>query len=228
MTHAPQEPDDSTIKQEAGPAAESSLAFAARLRQAREERGFTQGAVSNRTKMIDPEQRGVSRTALIGYEQGTSNPGLREIKLLCEVFRITPNWLIYGSEAATQVATISTELLNTPQIEMALRTALALSALKGHERDALQSIVLSMAGRQLGDLRLSGLLTLTHLMMEPFHNTLKDYVEGFTPSMPLTDIAEAMSVQLRNNVGNKLKFDDEGNPMEGSWMYPDPKGIEKW
>lgn len=228
MTHAPQDPDDSATKQESEPAAERAPAFGARLRQAREERGFTQGAVSNRTKMIDPEQRGVSRTALIGYEQDTSNPGLREIKLLCEVLRITPNWLIYGSEGATQVATASSELLNTPQIEMAVRTALALSALKGHEREALQSIVLSMAGRQLGDLRLSGLLTLTHLVMEPFQNMLKDYVTEFTPTMPLTDVAEAMSVQLRNNIGNKLRFDDEGNPKDGQWTYPDPKGVEKW
>lgn len=228
MTHDPQEPNTNGTKHEVAPAAEGSEAFAIRLRQAREERGFTQGAVSNRTKMIDPEQRGVSRTALIGYEQGTSNPGLREIRLLCEVLRVTPNWLIYGSESAIPVATASAELLNTPQMEMAVRTALALCALKGHERDALQSIVLSLAGRQLGDLRLSGLLTLSQLAMKPFHELLKDYVDEYTPSMALTDIAEAMSVQQRNNTGHKLKFDDEGNPVEGSWVYPDPKGVEKW
>ena len=99
--------------------------------------------------MIDQEKRGISRTAIIGYEQGTSRPGLREIKLLCDVLRISPNWLIYGTDAAAVVAQPSMELLTLPpghQIESLIRSAIVLMALKGHERDALQSLILSLAG----------------------------------------------------------------------------------
>src|ERR1051325_3379840 len=45
---------------------------------------------------------GISRTVLIGYETGRTNPGEREIKKLCAALRVTPNQLLYGSEQPFQ------------------------------------------------------------------------------------------------------------------------------
>jgi transcriptional regulator with XRE-family HTH domain len=87
-----------------------------RLKFARDKRGFTQGAVSVRSKMQDPEKRGISRTAIIAYEQGTSNPGLREIRLLCEVLHVTPNWLIFGTDAAGAATLPSMEMQSCEQL----------------------------------------------------------------------------------------------------------------
>ncbi|MCX7279319.1 MAG: helix-turn-helix transcriptional regulator [Burkholderiales bacterium] len=209
---------------------EGATSFADRIKQARDERGFTQGAVANRTKMFDPDKRGISRTALIGYEQGTSNPGLREIRLLCEVLAVTPNWLIFGTDSAVGVSHTASELLKrqSSQLAVVLRTALALTVLKGHEREALQSLVLSLVGRQLGDLRLSGLLSLSDLMEQAFFAQLKAFSSNFDESKSLEEIAEAMSYQFRTNFGNKLKLDEEGDPIGGEWTYPDPKGTAKW
>jgi transcriptional regulator with XRE-family HTH domain len=198
-----------------------------RLKTAREERGFTQGAVANRTKMIDPDKKGISRTAIVGYEQDTSKPGLREIRLLCEVLRISPNWLIYGSESAAVASLPSMELLsNSPsnQLVDVMSTALAMTALKGHERDAVQSLVLSLAGRQLGDMGLSSLMTTSWLLKSAFISALKEYVPEINESMTLEEIAKLIAENgMISNAGNRFRLGEEGqviNPEQS--VYPDP------
>jgi transcriptional regulator with XRE-family HTH domain len=201
--------------------------FAARLRAAREERGFRQSAVAGRTKMIDPEGRGVSRTAIIAYEQGTTNPGVRELKLICEVLHVTPNWLIYGSDSAGTAALPSMELLSrTPgRLDDVITTALALTALKGHERDAVQTLVLSLAGRQLGDMRLSVLLTASWGMRDAFRAVLKSYLPDLAEDATLNDIADRLAERGTSvNAGNRFRLGDEGeilNPEQA--VYPDPE-----
>jgi transcriptional regulator with XRE-family HTH domain len=203
--------------------------FGQRLRVAREERGFTQGAVATRAKMLDTEKKGISRTALVGYEAGTSKPGLREIVLLCEVLRVSPNWLIYGSESAPAASLPSMELLSrTPnKIDDVLTTALALTALKGHERDALQSLALSLAARQLkGDLELSSLLGTGWLFRDAFRAALASYDPALLEADDLNEVAAAIARGgMISNAGNRFRFDEEGNvlnpedavyPSEGS------------
>lgn len=200
----------------------------ARLKAAREERGFTQGAVANRTKMADPEQKGVSRTALIGYEQGTSKPGLREIRLLCEVLHISPNKLIYGTESPLATTSVSFEFLSkraSRELHDVVTTAIALTALKGHERDALLSLALSLAGRQLGDLKLSALLSTTWFLRDALWSTLKQHDPEITEETTLDELAKLLANSgLISGAGNRFRFDDEGeilNPEDA--LYPDPE-----
>lgn len=205
----------------------SDQAVSSRLKIAREDRAFTQGALANRTKMVDPEEKGISRTAIIGYEQGASKPGLREIKLLCEVLRITPNWLIYGTESAGVSSQPSMELLSSPKtdpLDGVMRTAIALTALKGHERDALQSLILSLAGRQLGDMRLSALLFTSNALHDAFWAALKGYWPDVERANSLEEIAEYLSQDLHTNAGNRFKLGEEGEILnEEAALYPDPK-----
>lgn len=42
---------------------------------------------------------GVSLSAIKGYETGRNMPGVRELRDLCRVLRVTPNRLLYGVEA---------------------------------------------------------------------------------------------------------------------------------
>lgn len=198
-----------------------------RLKIAREERAFTQGVVANRTKMIDPEQKGISRTAIIAYEQGASKPGLREIKLLCEVLHITPNWLIYGTDSAAKASLPSMELLALSpfgQLDVVLRTAMALTALKGHERDAIQSLVLSLAGRQLGDMRLSALVTSSWMVREAFLAALKHYDPDIEQTQSLEELSEMLSQGHTTNVGNSFHLNEDGDVLNAqNAIYPDPK-----
>jgi transcriptional regulator with XRE-family HTH domain len=69
-----------------------------RLQAAREERRWTQGELAELTRSLDGDDKGVSRAVISLYEAGTNRPSPREIRLLCEALRITPNFLIYGDD----------------------------------------------------------------------------------------------------------------------------------
>lgn len=69
-----------------------------RLQAAREAARLTQGELSERTRLADRQGDGLSRAVISLYERGVNKPGPHEIRLLCEVLRITPSYLIYGSD----------------------------------------------------------------------------------------------------------------------------------
>lgn len=193
-----------------------------RIRTAREAIHLTQNAVSSRSRLEDPDGKGLSRTALIGYENGTSRPGLREIRLLCSVLKVSPNWLIFGTEEAYQATLPSLSMTRTSRpFRDALRAGVAISALKGHERDALMSLALSLAGRQLGDLRLSGLLAYVGEISNEVEDVLRKHLpEGCSPSS-LEELIEVISQGQSSSLGNRLHFDEDGE-ASGDWTYPDP------
>lgn len=64
--------------------------IAAELKRARTRAGIKHSELHRLT--------GVSRTVLIGYESGRTKPGAREIRLICDALKITPNRLLYGKE----------------------------------------------------------------------------------------------------------------------------------
>lgn len=194
-----------------------------RIRAAREVRGWSQAAVATRAKVMDPKGQGISRTGLVGYEAGHSKPGAREIRILSQLLGVSPTWLIFGEDASHETALPSMETVRKNDLVSALRLGLAISVLKPHERSAFQSLVLSMAGRELGDLRLSALLTLAHYLAEPALRTLAE--SGTTDvGDTLTFLVERFGDGLSSNFGNKLKFSEDGDPLpESEWLYPDPK-----
>lgn len=77
---------------------EPELELGRRLQEAREAARLTQGELAERTKQADSEGKGISRAVLSLYEIGKNRPSPRELRMLCEVLRISPNRLIYGLE----------------------------------------------------------------------------------------------------------------------------------
>lgn len=75
---------------------EPELELGDRLQRAREAKGFTQGQLADLTKRADKDGKGLSRAVISLYEAGTNRPGPRELRLLCEVLRVTPSYFIYG------------------------------------------------------------------------------------------------------------------------------------
>lgn len=69
-----------------------------RLEYQRRAKGLTQGQLADLTKQADQAKRGLSRGVISLYELGINRPGVKEIRLLCEVLRISPSYLIYGDE----------------------------------------------------------------------------------------------------------------------------------
>jgi transcriptional regulator with XRE-family HTH domain len=204
-------------------------ALAARLKIARDQRGFSQAAVAGRSKRSDPEGKGISRTAIIGYESASSRPGARELRILCEVLAVTPNWLLFGSGEAFKAQHVAMEMApksgKQAGVTDVVAMATVLTALKGHERDALYSLIYSLAGRQLGDVRLSGL----HMMGVLLASSVEQQLRGFLRagedirSVPLEELAERISQQVHTSEGSRVRFDEEGEPTSGTVTYPDPK-----
>lgn len=70
--------------------------FGKRLLGVRQHRDLTLEQLSRLTKLLDQEEKGVSRVALSRYENGTYQPGLRELKLLSWSLRWPLSSLVYG------------------------------------------------------------------------------------------------------------------------------------
>jgi len=203
-----------------------------RLRAAREAKGHSQTHLAEYTKEVDPARKGIHRTVLVGYEAGHSRPGAREIRILCEALSITPNWLIYGSDFAGGTDQAAMEGVRKNGLFAAMRLALAIAVLKPHERDALQSLALSMAGRELGDRKLSLLFSIAAGFAMPGFENLQEHLGD--PDLMSKNISEVVLLMLEKDDGqgwggwpgwgNKLDFGPDGNgPPTGEWLYPEPK-----
>lgn len=198
-----------------------------RIRSARDARGLSQTALATRTKMVDPAGKGVARTVLVGYESGNFRPGAREIRLICQALSITPNWLILGDELATSQA--SMETVRGRDWTNAVRLAMAVCILKPHERAAFQSLVLSMAGRQLGDLNLSRLLYIGLAVARDTMPKLKEWMGDDAEGKSLEDLVNGINLDdFSTNWGNKLLLDEEqGDVIGGEWLYQEPGKVAK-
>lgn len=76
--------------EESGPPPRTADGLAIRLRTARERKGLSLSDLHRRS--------GFSKTALHDYESGRTKPGARELRSLCELLEVTPNWLVFGAE----------------------------------------------------------------------------------------------------------------------------------
>lgn len=190
-----------------------------RLKTIREGRDWTQSTLSTRTKMTDPNGEGVSRTVLVGYESGKYKPGAREIRLISEALNVTPNWLLYGTEKPFHTTLPSMAFLQgDDDLEKALRIALALLILKPHERELIGSLMLSLAGRELGDAKLSGLMVFAKMFT-------KEAVEGLKKEFgtdSLEEVIQTLSEGAMANWGTTLQFNEDGDIIKGTPVYPKP------
>lgn len=209
--------------------ADPDRAIGKRIKDARDAKGLTQAQLSARSKSVDPESKGVSRTALVGYEAGSSRPGLRELRIICECLHVTPNHLIYGSEHPFQASHFALEGLRNKrrQVYQSFQVAFVVMALKDHERDALMSLALSLGGRQLGDERLSGLRAMAGTVAGNVLDSVRTYFQEMSDEefglLPLQEIADRMSRELSTNIGTGLRFNDDGEVIGGRQEYPDPE-----
>lgn len=72
-----------------------------RIKEARKNLGISVEQLSDLTSRFDHEARyadgsGISIPSLYRYEKGDRLPGAREMRLLCEALKVSPNWLLLG------------------------------------------------------------------------------------------------------------------------------------
>jgi hypothetical protein len=84
-----------------------------------------------------------------------------------------------------------------------------------------------MAGRQLGDMRLSSLLTLAGRVADDTLPSLQEWFGDDAGEVPLEVLVQRASDGMYTNIGNKLLLDEEaGDIVGGEWLYPDPGKVD--
>ena len=201
-----------------------------RLVTAREGLGFSQQAVSVRSKRHDPDKKGISRSVLSMYETGVNRPGAREIRILCETLKITPNWILYGTESPAKALQASLEFLQGDDLSISVRLAFAMLALEPEERDSLASLLFALVGRKLGDIKLTALMSMAnHLQTELLKNVLAEAGEH-NKEAPFVAILDAYvkraSEGYYSNYGNlrPVVRDDDFDPFEQD--PPPPRSLK--
>lgn len=92
-------------------------------------------------------QSTISRTVIQGYESGKFKPGAREIKLLCQVLRISPNRLLFGSETPFAAGGELSKLVGDEASALqATKLALLFGMLSSIEKEAFLTLMQSILG----------------------------------------------------------------------------------
>ena len=199
-----------------------------RIKEAREGRGWTQQVLSTRTRLADPNGEGISRTVLVGYEAGKTRPGAREIRLLSDALNVTPNWLLLGHSTAAKALLPSLAFVHKGnELAKSIRIGLAMQLLKQHERDLIGMMLFSLAGRELGDAELSGLMLTADLISEELLESLTTYhpeiADGCRTPEALAKFVRRLGGGNEANIGTKLYGKaDEDDDWKGEWLYHPP------
>jgi len=177
-----------------------------RLLEARNGLGLSQQALHTRTKLHDSEGLGISRAVLSLYETGVNKPGAREIRILCETLKITPNWLLFGTDSPAQTLQASMEFLRGNELTVSVRLAFGMLALEPLEREAIASLLFSLLNKNMGDIQLSMLMSMANVMASDMHRTILDIMGPEAKNLPLKELiasfVNAMSDGGYSNYGN--------------------------
>lgn len=178
-----------------------------RILEARTGLGWSQQALHTRTKLHDPENMGISRAVLSLYETGVNKPGAREICILCETLKITPNWLLFGSDSPAKTLQASLEFMRGNELDVSVRLAFGMLALAPEERDSLASLVLSLLSNKLGDIELSSMMMMANMMSKEILGKIIDTVGTDSKNLPIKElipifVKEIATSDFFTNYGN--------------------------
>ncbi|WP_162240432.1 MULTISPECIES: helix-turn-helix domain-containing protein [unclassified Acidovorax] len=135
------------------PPVPSPNAFASELIGARAERGLTQGQLSTKS--------GLSLSAIKAYEAGRNMPGARELRELCQALQISPNKLLFGSEAPFKSQSIADLLVDGEAEDDHVargRASFLLGLLAADERNAVVTLLRSLALARHGEAKVREVL----------------------------------------------------------------------
>jgi transcriptional regulator with XRE-family HTH domain len=181
-------------------------AIGQRILEARTGLGWSQQALHTRSKWHDPEGVGISRAVLSLYETGVNKPGAREICILCETLKITPNWLLFGSDSPSKALQASMEFMRGDELTLSVRLAFGLLALAPEERDSLASLLLSLLSRNLGDVQLSSLMAMANMMAGDVLKQIIDTVGEDAKNLSIRELVSEFVKESANgfytNYGN--------------------------
>lgn len=204
-----------------------------RILEARNGLGLSQQGLHGRTKLHDPEGIGISRAVLSLYETGVNKPGAREIRILCETLKVTPNWLLYGVESPGKTIQPAFDFLRGSELVVSVRLAHAMLVLDPAERDAFASLLFSLLTRKLGDVGLSSLMGIASMTADELLKKVYEVVGDEAKDMPLREVldkfAGTYSTGVYTNWGNLRPAipEDQMDDFDPSALPPPRKLKDK-
>lgn len=175
-----------------------SVEIGKRLAEARTGLGLSQQAVHTRSKLHDSDGMGVSRAVLSLYERGVNKPGARELRILCEVLKITPNWLIFGAENPSKALRASSDFLLANEITLSVRLAYAMLALEPADRESIANLVFSLINKKLSDVQLSSLMMMANFLAKHLNQEIIDVVGDDAKDLPIIEIIDKFVAHMGN------------------------------
>jgi transcriptional regulator with XRE-family HTH domain len=121
-------------------------AIGRRIRERREERALNVSQLSEHTKNISSDGKGLSRAVIAGYENGEYKPGTRELRILCDALEVSPNWLVFGKESVSERNIATNRILDSSQPELSIaRLMYIITSLPEAEFEAVATLLVSLA-----------------------------------------------------------------------------------
>lgn len=160
--------------------------FPERLTALREEKGLKHDSLSELTKHVDPQKRGIARTTLRGYELGVTKPGIRELRILSQALEVSTNRLVFGTENLESASVqgnfpVRRETVLGKSQEDIVRIAcflVSLYRLSDQERDTVNRVASSLAAAKLGEVEYRKLMDATREVVETFIDAHSDALSG--------------------------------------------------
>lgn len=180
----PPEPEQSAARGD-GDAAVPEEDFGARLKSLREGKGLKHDALSELTRIADPQKRGIARTTLRGYEHGIYKPGIRELRVLSQALGVSPTSLIFGSEVDLFVpphAPHSSEEVRAGRVRVKrefvhewITFAVLMHHLERREHQALFALAHTLAEGKLGSVEYRRKMGVTSEIVDTLLDAMADW-----------------------------------------------------
>lgn len=118
--------------------------FADRLFNERRKAGLTQDELGQR---IDMERRQVAR-----YEAGTHAPSVVNLRRICDALRVSPNFMLYGTEEPFKVESAYDRLAQGDSMERVIpKLAMTLTLVGIDDRRTLTDLIVRLAEAKHGE-----------------------------------------------------------------------------
>ena len=192
-----------------------------RIAQIRERKQLTHDGLSQLTKVVDLERKGIARTTIRAYELGIYKPGAREIRVLAAALEVSPSWLVLGirelgepdlsPDGSQRLANADEVSRTTIPLAKYVQTLIAFREIDAPDRDAACNLVLSLARLKIGEVEFRRMMAIFQDLGDFFEDAWRDTRDGQPVNSEelLSKIAQAIaekySIDIKDFVGNLVK-----------------------
>lgn len=170
-------------------AASDKAKIAKRLREARESQNLTQAALAARA--------GLSRSAVVNYENEKAVPGGMELMKLARALDSTPNFFLSGSDQFRDSEKVEHFLAAGSLEEQIAKLGIFLQVLEPPTRNAVSALVMEMVRERIGEEAFRKLVQAADVLVP----RVSEGAEEFEPA--LERIAADVDAQLRAEAGEE-------------------------